>query len=65
MFQQQGPSFLPRYEEFLLLTGSDKVENVARAALEVDVSDPGFWTQSIRSLEEPLERYKGLLAKLS
>ena len=56
--------FLPRYEEFLRLTGSGPVEEVARRGLEVDVSDPAFWTASINSLAAPLERYKELLAKL-
>jgi oligoendopeptidase F len=62
-FKKEGPSFLPRYEDFLRLTGSDTVENVAKRSIGVDVSDPEFWVESIRSLEEPLAMYKGLLEK--
>jgi len=64
MFQEHGDAFLPRYEEFLRLTGSGSVEEVARRGLEVDVRDPAFWKASINSLAAPLERYKELLAKL-
>jgi len=59
--KEEGPSFLPRYEEFLRLTGSDTVEGVAKRTLNVDVGDPAFWESSIKSIEEPLKRYKGLL----
>jgi oligoendopeptidase F len=64
MFQREGDSFLPRYEAFLQLTGSDTVENVARRALNVDVQDPEFWAESIRSMRPALEQYKSLLAGL-
>ena len=39
MFKQEGPEFLPRYEEFLRLTGSDTAEGVARRALGRDLED--------------------------
>lgn len=63
MFQKEGADFLPKYEEFLRLTGSDTVENVAKRSLGVDISDPSFWTESITSLSEPLKKYKELLEK--
>ncbi|MFA5140066.1 MAG: M3 family oligoendopeptidase [Elusimicrobiota bacterium] len=61
MFREQGSSFLPRYEEFLRLTGSDTVEEVAAKTLGADVASPEFWAEPIRSLKEPLEKYRGLL----
>ncbi len=61
LFRQQGASFLPQYEEFLLLTGSDTVENVVRRSIGEDISQPAFWAQAIQSLEEPLAQYKELL----
>ena len=54
MFRKEGPDFLPRYESFLRLTGSDTAENVARRSLDSDLEQPDFWVQAIRSLEEPL-----------
>lgn len=54
-FKQEGPSFLPRYEEFLRLTGSDTAEGVARRSIDVDLEQPDFWVDAIRTLEEPLE----------
>lgn len=63
LFQKQGADFLPKYEEFLRLTGSDTVENVAKRSIGADVSDPSFWNEAITSLTEPLKKYKELLEK--
>ena len=60
-FRSEGPSFLPKYEEFLRLSASDTVEKIAERSMGVDVGSPAFWTDSIRSLEEPLELYRELL----
>ncbi|MFC1857893.1 M3 family oligoendopeptidase [Thermodesulfobacteriota bacterium] len=62
-FYKEGSAFLPRYEMFLKMAGSDTVENVTRDSLEVDVSTADFWAESIRSLGEPLERYKRFIQK--
>jgi oligoendopeptidase F len=62
LFKQQGPAFLPKYEEFLRLTGSDGVEGVAKRALGADVADPAFWASAITSMAAPLKQYKSLLA---
>ncbi len=64
MLEKEGPSFLPKYEEFLRLSGSDTVENVAMKALGVDVGDPVFWAASIKTLAQPLELYRKLLSEL-
>ncbi len=60
MFRKEGPDFLPRYESFLRLTGSDTAENVARRSLGSDLEKSDFWVQAIRSLEEPLSRLEAL-----
>lgn len=62
LFKQEGPSFLPKYEEFLRLTGSDYVEGVVQRSIGEDITQPSFWARAIKSLEEPLARYKELLA---
>src|SRR5690606_10262390 len=64
MFCEQGSAFLPRYEDFLRLTGSDTVENVAERSLGVDVRDPQFWAASIKSRSEPLALYRQLVSGL-
>ncbi len=64
MFKKEGADFLRRYEEFLRLTGSDTAENVARRALGRDLTQPDFWSEAIRSLEEPLNLLEVLLPKV-
>src|SRR5262247_2476772 len=64
MFKKEGTSFLRKYEEFLRLTGSDTAENVVRRSLGRDREDPQFWTEAIRSLEEPLSQLETLLPKV-
>lgn len=64
MFQREGEAFLPKYEAFLKLTGSDSVENVAQRSLGVDIAKPAFWAESVRSLAQPLEQYRTLLGRI-
>lgn len=61
MFHEERDAFLQKYGTFLKLAGSDTVENVARRSIGADLGTPEFWAASIRSREEPLERYKALL----
>ncbi|MCX5791639.1 MAG: M3 family oligoendopeptidase [Elusimicrobia bacterium] len=60
-FKAEGPAFLPKYEAFLRLTGSDTAEGVARSALGADIGDPAFWETAIKGLAGQLARYKQLL----
>lgn len=64
MFKQEGSDFLPRYEQFLALTGSDTAEGVARRALGRDLKDPQFWTEAIQTLEAPLAELEKLLPEV-
>ncbi|MGB3365823.1 MAG: M3 family metallopeptidase, partial [Thermodesulfobacteriota bacterium] len=61
MFKEEGKDFLPKYEEFLRLTGSDTAENVAKRSIGHNLESPEFWVQSIRTLNEPLQKLKDLL----
>lgn len=54
----EGEAFLPRYEALLRLTGSDCAEGVARASLDVDLEQPGFWNASIDFIEAEFERFR-------
>jgi len=61
MFKKEGKDFLPKYEEFLRLSGSDTAENVAKRSIGHDLESPEFWVESIHTLKEPLEQLKKLL----
>lgn len=63
-FKQQGPAFLPRYENFLRLTGSGTAEDVACRALGWDLSSTAFWARAIASLEEPMQQLLDLFPRV-
>jgi oligoendopeptidase F len=60
--KQEGPAFLPRYEELLRLAGSDTAPGLARRCLGVDLEDGAFWHASIDALEADLARLEHELA---
>lgn len=62
-FEQEGPDFLPRYEQYLKLTGSDTAENVVRQSTGLELSDPGFWSGAIRGLEGVLDQLEASVAE--
>ena len=62
-YKQEGEDFLPRYEDFLRLTGSDTAEGVAKRSIDVDLEQPDFWIDAIKSLEEPMAQLEALLPK--
>ena len=64
MFKTEGDSFLPKYEEFLRRAGSDSAENVVRQTVGRNIEDAEFWSEAIRSLEEPLGQLQRLLPKV-
>ncbi len=64
LFEQQGGEFLPKYEDFLRLSGSAPVEEVAQRSIGADTTSPEFWASAIQSLEEPLKQYKQLIAEV-
>jgi oligoendopeptidase F len=65
MFKKQDPDFLPQYEEFLRLAGSDTAENVVRRTVGRNLEQPEFWAEGIQSLEEPLTQLEKLLPWIS
>src|SRR4029079_5448488 len=64
MFTREGATFIPKYEEFLRLAGSDTAENIVRKTVGADLQKPEFWAESIRSLEQPLIELQALAPKL-
>ncbi len=61
LFKEQGNAFLPRYREFLKLSGNATAEEVARTTLGCDLEKPAFWREAIRSLEGDLILFDRLL----
>ena len=57
-YEKEGPDFLPRYEQYLKLTGSDTAENVVRQTIGLELTEPGFWSDAIRGLEGVLDQLK-------
>jgi len=64
LFTREGATFLPKYEEFLRRTGSDTPENVVKQTIGVDLQKPEFWSESIRSLEQPLIELQALAPRV-
>ncbi|MEE8075985.1 MAG: M3 family oligoendopeptidase [Candidatus Binatia bacterium] len=60
-FKKEEKDFLPRYEEFLRLAGSDTPENVARRTIGRDLESPDFWAEAIHSLDKPLNDLEAIL----
>jgi oligoendopeptidase F len=61
-FRRTGPGFLPRYEEFLRLTGSATCEEVVQRSLGRDLRDPDFWRDAIHALDEPMREFEAVVA---
>jgi len=61
-YEKEGPDFLPRYEQYLKLTGSGTAENVVRRTMGIDLTEPGFWSDAIRGLEGVLDQLKASVA---
>ncbi len=64
MFKAEGNAFLPKYEEFLRRAGGESAENVVRQTVGRNIEEADFWTEAIRSLEEPLGQLQRLLPKV-
>ena len=64
MFKKDGREFLPTYEEFLRLSGSDTAENVVKRTVGCNLENSDFWSEAIQSLKEPLAQLEALLPKI-
>ena len=64
MFKQEGPDFLPRYENSSASPAATPPRGVARRALGRDLEDTQFWTEAIHTLEAPLAELEKLLPEV-
>jgi oligoendopeptidase F len=64
MFKKNPGEFLPKYEEFLRLAGTEPAEKLVQQTIGRDIEQPQFWVEAIDSLEEPLARLEMLLPEI-
>ncbi|MDP2676754.1 MAG: M3 family oligoendopeptidase [bacterium] len=64
LFKEEGEDFLPKYEKFLMLSGSDTPEAVAKKTIGKDLSSPEFWVNAIHTLKKPIEEMEVLLSRI-
>ncbi len=62
-YEKEGPDFLPKYERYLKLTGSDTAENVVRRTVGLELTDPAFWSDAIRGLAGVLDQLEASVAE--
>lgn len=64
MFRREGRAFLPKYQNFLKLSGSDMAHKVAKKAIKADLESADFWKQAIMSHEPELTMFEKLAKKV-
>lgn len=62
-YEKEGPDFLPGYERYLKLTGSDTAENAVRRSMGIELTETEFWSDAIRGLESVLDQLKVSVAE--
>jgi oligoendopeptidase F len=65
MFKKDPSGFLPNYEDFLRLAGTEPAEKLVKQTIGRDIEQPQFWAEAIDSLEEPLARLEMLVTEIS
>jgi oligoendopeptidase F len=63
MYKEEGPSFVPRYLEFLRAGNAD-APDVLLKALGVDVRDPAFWQKGCDEIRAMVEQARHLAQSL-
>ncbi|MBS5883294.1 M3 family oligoendopeptidase [Clostridium sp.] len=58
-YLKRGESFCKEYEELLAVTGKEKVADVTKI-MNIDVHDVNFWRNSLKLIEEDIERFISL-----
>lgn len=58
-YLNRGESFCKEYEDLLSVTGKEKVADVTKI-MNIDVHDVNFWRNSLKLIEEDIERFISL-----
>jgi oligoendopeptidase F len=59
-FQEQGSKFIPKYDNFLKMTGSANVKQLGEL-VEIDVNDSNVWGKSIQIILDKIDNFKKLI----
>jgi pepF/M3 family oligoendopeptidase len=59
IYQEQGPAFLPAYDELLRSTGEGTAADLAKG-FGLDIRQRAFWDDSLRIIEERIDRFEAL-----
>ncbi|AHE49095.1 oligoendopeptidase F [Aeromonas hydrophila 4AK4] len=59
--ERVGADFVPAYRALLADTGRMSAESLVEKHLGVDIREPAFWQESLRSVEEAVERLERLV----
>ena len=60
-----GDEFFPRYEALLRDTGRMTAEDLAARHLEVDLTRPEFWRETVAMLESRIDRFEELISEVA
>ena len=60
-----GDEFYPRYEALLRDTGRMTAEDLAASHLEVDLTRPCFWRETVATLESRIDRFEELVDQVA
>ena len=60
-FRREGASFLPKYEQFLLATGSASCEDAVKSTLGWDIGTKAFWAQAIAGCGESVDAFEAAI----
>lgn len=61
-YLNSGDAFIEQYDNLLAATGKNTIADVAKM-MNIDVKDKAFWKQSLKLLEEDIERFLELSQK--
>ena len=57
-----GDGFFERYKALLADTGRMTTEELAAAHLDADITEPGFWRDTVAAMEPRIENFERLVA---
>ena len=63
-YQEEGPSFMPKWVAFLRETGNAEAHVVAATTLGENLESEAFWRRAIESLEPDLAELEALAPKV-
>jgi oligoendopeptidase F len=62
-FRRAGAGFLPKYEKFLLATGSASCEEAVRSTLGWEIGQKAFWAEAIAGCAPAVDEFEKAIAE--